>query len=254
MRFLALTRAHSTIARRQKALWFAVVPLTTFAVLLGIISPQAPHTGGSEDLAFYAKFIAIFNGIAYSAAFSDFFTGSARLGMDELEASTPVPSTLLRAARVAGAFTVVFVPSLAVLLVIGIMQATAGHFLSPIIAIAVALTIVAPAALIAMTVSGLAGAVLPRMISRIAAIIVWFWLVFSTPLIPVPTLNGTIFGVIGDSVGAGYFGTEPIYAPTSAQAFASSPLAATISLAWQVVLIVSLLIIGSWVADRSRRR
>lgn len=254
MRVLALPRAHSKIARRQKALWFAVLPLTAFAVLLSVISPAAPHTGGSEDLAFTAKIIAIFTGIAYSAAFSDLFTASVRLGMHELEASTPVNAAVLRAARVTGAFTVVFTPSLAVLLAVGISQVTAGHVLSPLVAVAVSLTIVAPATLIAMTISGLAGTVLPRAIGRIAAVMIWFWLVFSSPMLPVPTLNGSFLGVIGDTVGAGYFGAEPIYAPSGALGLASTPVAATMSLIWQMALIVTLLTIGSWIADRSRRR
>lgn len=254
MNVLALPLAHSKIARRQKALWFVVLPLTAFAVLLSAISPAAPHTGGTEDLAFTAKIIAIFTGIAYSAAFSDFFTASARLGMHELEASTPVHAAILRAARVTGAFTVIFAPSLAVLLAVGIWQAIAGHVLSPLVAIAVALTIVAPAALIAMTISGLAGAVLPQAIGRIAAVMIWFWLVFSSPMLPVPTLNGSFLGVIGDTVGAGYFGAEPIYAPSGALGLAPTPLAATISLLWQVVLSVFLLALGSWAADRAQRR
>ncbi|MCT1658299.1 hypothetical protein [Brevibacterium luteolum] len=253
MNVLALPLAHSKIARRQKALWFAVLPLTAFAVLLSAISPAAPHTGGSEDLAFTAKIIAIFTGIAYAAAFSDFFTASARLGMHELEASTPVHATILRAARVAGAFTVIFAPSFVVLLAMGIRQAVAGHALSPIIAIAVSLTIVAPASLIAMTISGLAGAVLPRAIGRIAAVMIWFWLVFSSPMLPVPTLNGSFLGVIGDTVGAGYFGSDPIYAPSGALGLAATPLTATVSLLWQVALIVILLAVGSWITDRSRR-
>lgn len=253
MNVIALPLTHSKIARRHKALWFTVLPLTAFAVLLSAISPAAPRTGGSEDLAFTAKIIAIFTGIAYSAAFDDFFTVSARLGMSELEASTPVHAAILRTARVIGAFTVVFTPSLAILLLVGVKQAISGHVLSPFIAIAVSLTIVAPAALIAMAISGLTGTVLPRAIGRITAVMIWFWLVFSSPMLPVPTLNGSFLGVIGDTVGAGYFGAEPIYSPSGALGLASSPQAATISLIWEVVLIVLLLALGSWIADRLRR-
>ena len=97
MTVLALARTHSKVARRQKALWFTAIPLTAFATLLAVISPARPGTGGIEDLAFSAQLIVMFTGVAYAAAFADFFTAPSRLSINELEASTPVAALALLA-------------------------------------------------------------------------------------------------------------------------------------------------------------
>lgn len=254
MSTISLAGTHAKVAGRQKALWFTAIPLTAFATLLAVISPAAPGTGGIEDLAFTGQIIAIFTGVAYTAAFADFFTGPARLGVHELEAATPVRPFVLRAARVLGALAVVITPSLLVLLAMGLVQTIGGSAWSMPAAVAVTATIVGPAAMIAMVLSGLAGVLLPRALGRIAAVLVWFYLVFSTPLIPIPTLNGTIFNVIGDTIGSGYFGLSPIYPPTGPLGFDATPATATVSLAWQLVLIVLLLLAGSVLAERARKR
>ena len=127
MTVLALARTHSKVARRQKALWFTAIPLTAFATLLAVISPARPGTGGIEDLAFSAQLIVMFTGVAYAAAFADFFTAPSRLGTNELEASTPVRPLALHTARILGTFGVVVIPALAVLLLMGVVQTLSGH-------------------------------------------------------------------------------------------------------------------------------
>lgn len=255
MTFLALAAAHSRVARRQKALWFTAIPLTAFAALLAVISPARPGTGSIDDLAFSGQMIAMFTGLAYAAAFADFFTAPSRLGIDELEASTPVRPLVLRAARVLGTFGVLVVPSLAILLIMGITQTMSGNLWSIPGALAVTATIIAPAALIAMSLSALAGTLLPRALGRIAGVLIWFFLIFSTPLMPIPTLNGTMLTVNGDAIAAGYFATSPIYPPTGPlAAFDSATWTATTSLIAQLVIILLLLAVGSALAGRFRKR
>lgn len=254
MTLIGIADIHSRIARRQRALWLVAIPLTGFAVFLGIISPEAPHTGGPADLAFVGQMIATFSGIAYAAAFSDFFTDPARLGIHELEAASPVRGVILRAGRVLGTFSVVVAPSFLALLILGVVQAITGDPWSIPAAFAVVATIVGPAALIALLISGVAGTLLPRAFGRIVAVLIWFWLAFSTPLLPIPTVNGTIFGVIGDTIGAGYFGAPTFYPPAGPLAAEPTPLTATVSLLWQLVLITILLVAGSRLGERSRNR
>jgi ABC-2 type transport system permease protein len=253
MRVLALARTHSRVARRQKALWLTAIPLTAFATLLAVISPARPGTGGVEDLAFSGQIIAIFTGIAYSAAFADFFTASSRLGVHELEASTPVAPLAVRTSRVLGTFGVVIAPSLAVLLLMGIGQTIDGHPWSILGALGVLATIVVPAALIAISLSALAGTLLPRALSRVVALLVWFYLAFSSSLLPLPTTNGTVLAVIGDAIAAGYFGASPIYPPTGPLAFDGTVWTATVSLVVQYVIVLLLLAAGSALAGRSSR-
>lgn len=254
MILLALARTHGTIARRQRALWFAAIPLTAFATLLAAISPGSPGTGGAADLAFTGQVIAVFSGIAYAAAFADLFAGPNRSGVHELEASAPVAPAVLRGARVLGTCTVVVTPSLLVLLVLGAVQTVDGRLWSLPAAAGVTVTIVVPAALVAMTLSGLVGAVLPRALGRVVAVLLWFYLVLSTPLVPIPNPNGTVLGIVGDTVASGYFGSSPVYVPAGPLGLDGTPATATVSLLWQAALITLLTAAGSALADRSRRR
>ena len=104
--FPRLIRVHMIIVWRQRSLWAAAVPLALFALLLGMISPAGPHDHGAGDLAFMAKTMAMFMPIAYMAAFTDFHTRHDRLGIGQLEDSTPTPVPLLTAARTLGAFLI----------------------------------------------------------------------------------------------------------------------------------------------------
>lgn len=254
MTLVGLSRVHARMARRQKALWFTTVPLTALAALIAIGNRSAPGTGGVEDLAFTGQMLAIFTGIAYTAAFADFFTTPAKLGVHELEASAPITPVVLRLARVLGSFLIVTLPSFVVLLVMGIVQTVNGSPWSIPGAVAVMLTVVGPAALIAMTLSGLAGAVLPSALGRIVAVVLWFALVLSSPMIPIPTPNGTVFNVIGDAILPGYFGTSPTYAAAGPLGFDGTPVGATVSLILQIIVILVLLVAGSVLAERSRKR
>lgn len=252
---ISLARTHARMARRHKALWFTMIPLLAFATSVGVISPGAPGTGGAADLAFTGQLIAVVTGIAYTAACTDLFSGPARSGMDEFEASTPVAPLVLRSARVLGTLSVVIPPSLAVLLVLGTAQAIDGNPWSLPTAIGVAATIVGPAALIALALSGLVGAVLPRATSRVVAVLAWLLPAFLTPqLIPLATMNGALFSIAGDAVAAGFFGTDPIYEPTAALTADGTPLNAALALVWQLVLAAALLTAGSVLAERTRKR
>ncbi|WP_454114976.1 hypothetical protein [Microbacterium lacticum] len=254
MSLALIAGTHARITQRQKALWIAVVPLTAFAVLLALTSPAAPRTGGPADLAFTGQMIALFTGVAYAAAFSDFFAARNRAGMYEVEASTPIRPLALRAARVLGTFAMVVVPALVSLLAWAGWQSIHGQPFAVLTAVAVTVTILAPAGLIAMSLSALLGAMLPRGFARIAAVLVWLWLVFSTPLIPLPSLNGTVLNVVGDYTSAGFFGGRPIYDPSGLLGPAPTPWLAVVSLLWQLILILALLTAASRLADARRRR
>lgn len=248
---------HARITRRRVWLWFAIVPLTAFGALLAFVSPGAPRTGGTPDLAFTGQIIALFCGAAYAAAFTDFFASTSRRSMDEIEASTPVAPPVRHAALVLGTLGVVLVPSAVVLVGAGIWQTAAGHGAAVPAAIAVLVTIVLPSAPLATCLSALLGALLPHGAARVAAVLLWFGAVFSTPLIPLPTLNGTVLNLVGDTVAAGFFGAQPLYplhAPIGPLGLdAATPRAAALSLAWQAVLVALLLTAGSSLA-RARNR
>lgn len=251
--FPRLIRVHMIIVWRQRSLWAAAVPLALFALLLGVISPAGPHDHGAGDLAFMAKTMAMFMPIAYMAAFTDFHTRHDRLGIGQLEDSTPTPAPLLTAARTLGAFLILITPSLLLLACAGVIQTLHGSWRAIPQALAAGLAITGPAVLTAMSLSSLLGAILPMIVARIAGVLAWFALVFSSPMLPVPTINGTILNVIGDAVGAGWFGLGPVYPATGGiLAVTGTPANAAISLIAQLVIAVLLMALGGWCSARPR--
>ena len=108
--------------------------------------------------------------------------------------------------------------------------------------------------LCSIAISAFMGSFLPQAFARIVAVLAWFYLVFSTPAIPVPAPEGTIFGVTGDAVAQGYFDSRPLYALTGPLSSSPGPVTATVSLLWQFTLIVVLLAIGSRLSERFRDR
>lgn len=254
MTLVRMAGTHARITRRRGSVWFAIVPLTMLGALIAFVSPAAPRTGGMADLAFTGQMIALFSGAAYAAAFTGFFTSRARRSMDEIEASTPVASTTMRAARVVGTIAIVLVPSAAVVVATGIAQTVSGHLAGIPVAVAVVATIVLPSAMIATSLSALAGTLLPQALARVMAVLAWFWGVFSTPLIPLPTLNGTILNIVGDTTTAGLYGGPSLYQPDGPLRLEATPLTAGLSLAWQFALIALLLIVGSALAQVRQQR
>ena len=194
VRFGELVRVHARTARRQRSLWYATVPLTLLAVLLSVDAPAAPGTGGIDDLVFVARVMGTLIGIAYAAAFTGLLVAPARLGVDELELSTPVGTTTLGAARVLGTFAVVMVPPLVVLVGVGLVQTVGGSWTGLPAALLVAVAMEVPTVLCALAVSALAGSVLPQALARVVAVLTWLYLTMTTPTIPVPGVTGTVLG------------------------------------------------------------
>ncbi|WP_461639401.1 hypothetical protein [Leucobacter sp. BZR 635] len=246
--------AHATLARRQALLWVSTTLLTGFAALLALISPASPQDGGISELAFAGQIIGMFAGIAYSAAFTDYFTAHGRAGIAELESSTPVRAGLLRASRLIGTLSVALFPSLCVLLIWGGVQTVNGRPAAMLGALAVALTVVLPSGLTAIAISACCGALLPRGIARVPAVLLWLWVCFSSPLIPVPVLNGTFFTLVGDQVVAGLFLAQPIYETLGPLAADPTALSALLSLLWQFGVVALLLASASAITDLRRRR
>lgn len=253
MTSLSIARTHLKIAARQRVLWVTGIPLTLFAWLLATISPRQPGTGGVEDLAFTAQMLAMFSGIAYAAAFTDYFRRSASLGIDELEASTAVSGLCRRASQLVGTIAVLLLPSVVALACTALRQIFTGNPSAIVEAMAVTVTISIPAALMSMSFSAFAGVVLPRVLGRITGVMVWLFLIFSTPLIPIPTPNGSVLAINGDVITSGYFGGEPLYAPAGPLANSNTVFDATVSLGFQAIVIACLIVAGTKLAGNTRK-
>ena len=172
---------------------------------------------------------------------------------DKAAAATPTPAPLLTAARTLGAFLILIAPSLLLLECAGTVQTLHGSWRAIPQALAAGLAITGPAVLTAMSLSSLLGAILPMIVARITGVLAWFALVFSSPMLPVPTVNGTILNVIGDAVGAGWFGLGPVYPATGGiLAVTGTPANAAISLIAQLAVAMLLMALGGWCSARPR--
>ena len=170
MSFLRLARVHARMARRQSALWAVSILLTLIAVGIALIAMPdlAKPTGSQVDLAFLGQTLGLVPAIAYAAAFTDLASAPARLGIMEIEDSTPVSPVKLLAARVTEMLWVMIWPSAAALAVCGFMQSPNG-FSSVLTALAVFAATAVPLAFLAAALSAFVGSLLPQALARITA-------------------------------------------------------------------------------------
>lgn len=252
MRILAAARTHAVLTRRNKPLMASTVALTLLTVLLIATSRQNPTPQGAAGLASISQSISMVNGVAYAAGQSSYFVAYHHGRIRELEASTPASQLTLDGARMLGTVSMSLVPSAAFLLVVAALQTLKDPWSIPA-ALAAIVTIVAPSALVATSLSALLGATLPSVLARLVAVTAWITLLISTPLIPLPTPNGTLFNLVGDAVVSGYFGCAPIYRPTAGLAYDGTPATASLSLFFELLLAAVLFVSGSRLAARRSR-
>lgn len=212
MSFFQLARIYARIARRQSALWAVSILLTLIAVGIALIAaPDLASPRGSQvDLAFLGQMLGLVPAIAYAAAFTDLASAPARLGIVEVEDSTPVTPVKLLAARAAGMLSVMLWPSAAALVVCALLQ-SAGGFQSILIALAVFAAIVAPLAFLSAALSAFVGSLLPQALARIASVVIWCAVVCFTTFAPMPVgASRSKMGVVTDAICQGFFGCRPV--------------------------------------------
>lgn len=250
MKFLKLALTHASIAARQRALWVASA---LFALLSLSIMVQEEMPFAANDvflLAFFAQMLVLLPPIAYAAVCSDVALAPAQLGIGEIERAAPVSAMQLTAARVAGTFAVVTLPSLVLLVFCGFGQLIHGNPWGPLQAVALFLLAVVPGSLFALAFSALAGTVLPRPLARLVAVLGWFGYLAVAVLVPETTPGGgTQIHLASDPVLQAFFGVSPML-DTVSTAAAVSPLIAVVSIVVKLTLVVALLAVASALARR----
>ena len=116
MRSLSLAGTHFRLAARQRALWIVSFALALLSITITVNPGLSFETDNPTALALTAQMLALLPPIAYAAAFTDLAAEAERLGISEIEASAPVLSFELVAARVAGSLAAMALPSAGVLL------------------------------------------------------------------------------------------------------------------------------------------
>lgn len=255
MRFPRLALAHARIAGRQRALWVVSALLALLSLSVMVNSAMPFETGNASDLAFLAQMLAFLPPLACAAACTDLASAPSRLGVGEIEDAAPVAAVTLTAARVAGAFAVLALPSFALLLFCGFGQLAHGNPWGPLQAATLFASVAAPAALLAMALSALVGTVLPKALARIVAAVGWLAALVPLSFVGEPTAGGGIqFHIAADSVCQAFFGCPPLLDAVSAAAPAT-PLVAIALLVTKLALVAGLLVVASVIArHRSFKR
>lgn len=255
MRFLSLARAHARMAARQRALWIVSFALALLSLGITVNDGLPFETGDVADLVFLAQVLAMLPPVVYAAAFTDLAAEPERLGVSEVEASAPVRPVELSAARVAGALSVMALPSAALLLFCAGGQMLHGNAWAAGQAIVLLAGVVLPAALLAAALSALAGALLPRALARIAAVVAWFAALFFTSFHSVPVDGGGGFQVhiVADPICQAFFGSRP-FLDYQGPAAAATPLEAVALLALKLAVAVALLAAAGAIARRRTYR
>ena len=234
MRFLSLAGTHFRLAARQRALWIVSFALALLSITITVNPGLSFETGNPTALALTAQMLALLPPIAYAAAFTDLAAEAERLGISEIEASAPVLSFELVAARVAGSLAAMALPSAGVLLFCAGGQMLHGNAWAMPQAAFLLIGIVLPSALIAASLSAFAGSFLPRAFARIAAIVAWIGVLFLTVFVPTPTAGGGLrVHIAANPVAQAFFGSTPLLdSPESAATVAAAtPLESVVLLA-----------------------
>lgn len=257
MRFLRLARAHFRMAARQRALWVVSLALALLSITITVNPGLSFETDNPAALALTAQMLALLPPIAYAAAFTDLAAEVERLGISEIEASAPVPSFELVAARVAGSLAAMALPSAGVLLFCAGGQMLHGNAWALPQAAFLLIGIVLPAAFIAASLSAFADSLLPRAFARIAAIVAWIGVLFLTVFVPTPTAEGGLrVHIAANPVAQAFFGSTPLLdSPESAATVAAAtPLEAVALLAFKLAVAVALLALSGAIARRRTYR
>ena len=256
MSFFYLARIHARIARRRSALWVVAIVLTLLAVAVAkIVTPGLATPEGTQvDVALLAQMLGLLSTVAYAAAFTDLASAPARLGIVEVEDSTPVTPAKLLAARATGMLSVMLWPSAAALIVCGLMQ-SAGGFQSMAVALAAFASIVVPLAFLATALSAFVGSLLPQAPARIAAIVIWCTMVCFTTFAPMPVGESkSKMGVVTDAILQGFFGCQPVLDLDVMKGTAYTPFDGVLLLVARIAIGLALIAVAAFVSRKRNFR
>ena len=232
------------------------IALALLSITITVNPGLSFETDNPTALALTAQMLALLPPIAYAAAFTDLAAEAERLGISEIEASAPVLSFELVAARVAGSLAAMALPSAGVLLFCAGGQMLHGNAWAMPQAAFLLIGIVLPSALIA-SLSAFAGSFLPRAFARITAIVAWIGVLFLTVFVPTPTAGGGLrVHIAANPVAQAFFGSTPLLdSPESAATVAAAtPLESVVLLALELAIAVALIAAAGTIARRRAYR
>lgn len=200
------------MALRRRAGWLSLTPMCLLALAIGLGSQTVNHYRDPVTrVASAAMLVTALGALGVAMALADRIAVQRMVGLAEVIAVTPAGRAGRAVGVVLGPWLVAMVPVVAVLAVIGVRQAVGAGSAAPLLAVAVAVpTVVAPGALLLTMVANLLGVLLPAPAARALVLPLWYWATAYSPLLPGPTITGTVLSPIGAYPAAAWLsGADP---------------------------------------------
>ena len=217
-RFIGLFRHELGMALRRRSAWAAYGLLLAFySVLLFAPPPLGERVQGEVIEASAVWSVAgrfmlalnVFLPVVAGLLSADRVVRDLRLGVRELQDSTPLATTTYVAAKYAAALTAALLPVLAWATLVALTMTALGHapvaFLAAIPVTFLAITVPAFAFVIAFSLA--CPLAMPLSVYQILFTGYWFWANFVPPKL-FPTLNGTLLTPSGVFALHGFFGGQ----------------------------------------------
>lgn len=228
------------MAARRKVVWLAVLPLLAIGLIFQIVSPESAKLDtaaarvGAWSLTFNLLVV-----VGLGVALADRFTGTTRRGLNELLLATPSSLAARMFGSLAGSLAAALAPVAAALVVVAVVLTfTTGDVSTLGWAVVAFCTVTLPSAVFLTTFAATLGLVLPMAVVRVIAVAAWFWAtLFSTSIVPIPTVTGTLLSPLGDYIASGWLHAPTLWAGEGAFA-APAPSAATA--AANLILVVAM--------------
>ncbi|PSL00223.1 ABC-2 type transport system permease protein [Murinocardiopsis flavida] len=206
-------RYEARMAIRQRALWYAVVPLALLALAASWhppaeIADPVRHVGGATLVT------GLLCTFGIGVVLADRVARGLGPGMGDLIAAAPCPAWTRLPAVLAASLGVALAVPLLVVLVCAVPAAVADGGARPLAAAAAAFaTVLVPGAAALAALACLLGLVLPMALARIATAGIWLWSTIASPqLLPMPTPTGTLLSPVGGYPAAAWFGERSVWA------------------------------------------
>ncbi|MFF3224758.1 hypothetical protein ACFYV7_18355 [Nocardia suismassiliense] len=194
----ATIRYEALLVLRHRVVWLSLIPLCALIMLLGGFPrgrDRADEIAAIGDTALLVNFLG---SAGVAVVLADRLAAQHRPGLRELFAATPADGRTRSVGLVLGPWLVASVPGALILLVMGLWSAISSGGPAPLAAAVIGLvTIVAPGSLLLTMLANVASLLLPSVVVRVLVVPCWYWATLLTPLVPIPTVTGTVLSPLG---------------------------------------------------------
>lgn len=204
-------RYESMMAMRRRVPWVSLLPLCALALLIALSSPTlTTHTDLVARMGSTAMMVNVLGSVGVAIALADRMAAQRLPGLPELIGATSAGPLGRAAGVVLGPWLVAMAPVFAVLMIVGGWLSVGAGSARPLIAGLVGfVAIVLPGALLLTMFANLLALIFPAAVSRVLVVPLWYWATALSPLIPLPTVTGTILSPLGSYQAAAWLGTRP---------------------------------------------